>query len=169
MQVYHILCCCSVTKSCPTLRNSVDCSTPVFPVTHHLPKFAQVHILWISDAIQPSHSLSPSSSAFNLSQHQGLFQWVSALHQCGQSPGASAAAPVIPVNIQGWFPWGLAGLISLLSKGFSRVFSSTIVWKHQFFGTWPSLGSNSHVYTWLVEKPQLWLHRPLSAKWCLCF
>ena len=57
-------------------------STPGFPVPHHLPEFAQVHVHWISDSIQPSHSLSsPSPSAFNLSQHQGLFQWAGSLHQ----------------------------------------------------------------------------------------
>ena len=56
-------------------------------------------------------------------------------------------------NIQGWFPLGLTDLISLLSKGLSRVFSSTAVWKHQFFGAQPSLWSNSHIHTWLLEKP----------------
>ena len=74
--------------------------------------------------------------------------WPSA--SSGQSIGASAI--VLPVNIQGWFPLGLTGLISLQSKGFSRVFFSTTVWKHQFFGTQPSLCSNSHTHTWLLEK-----------------
>ena len=60
----------------------MDCSMPNFSVLHHLPEFVQVHVCWISDAIQPSHPLWPSSpSAFNLSQHQGLFQWVSSSHQ----------------------------------------------------------------------------------------
>ena len=77
-------------------------------------------------------------------------------------------APVFPMNLQGWFPLGLTGLISLLSKGFSRVFSNTTVRKHQFFSTQPSAWSNSHIHTWLLEKP-FWLHGPLSAKWCLCF
>ena len=71
-------CYCSVTKSCPTLHDPMDCSTPGFPVPHHLPEFVQVHAHWVSDAIPPSHPLSsPSHSAFNISQHQGLFQWVS--------------------------------------------------------------------------------------------
>ena len=70
--VYY--CCCSATKSCLTLGHSTDCSPPGFSVPHHLPEFAQVHIYWISDAFQPSHPLLLSSpSAFNLSQHQGLF------------------------------------------------------------------------------------------------
>ena len=75
----------------------------------------------------------------------------------GQSIGASASASVCPVNIQGWFPLGLAGLISLLSKGLSRVFSSTTIWKHHFFGPQSSLWFSSHIHTWLLEKPQIYL------------
>ena len=75
-------CCCSVTQSCPTLCYLMDCSMPGLPVPHHLTEFAQVHVHCISDAIQPSHPLTPSSpSALNLSQHQGLFQWLSCSHQ----------------------------------------------------------------------------------------
>ena len=74
-------CSCWVTQSSPTLCNRMDCSMPGLPVPHHLPKFAQVHVHSISDAIQASHSLMPSSSALSLSQHQGLFQWVSCLNQ----------------------------------------------------------------------------------------
>ena len=71
----------SVTQSCPTLCNPMDYSTPCLPV-HELPEFTQTHVLWVSDAIQPSHPLSPpSSAALSLSQHQGLFQWVSSSHQ----------------------------------------------------------------------------------------
>ena len=66
--------------------------------------------------------------------------------------GASASASVLPMNVQGWFPLGLTALISLQSKGFSRVFSSTMIQKHQFFGIQPSLWSNSHIHTWLLEK-----------------
>ena len=72
----------SVAQSCLTLCNPMDCSTPGFLVHHQLPELAQTHVHWVSDAIQPSHPLStPSPSAFNLSQHQGLFQWVSSSHQ----------------------------------------------------------------------------------------
>ena len=71
----------------------------------------------------------------------------------GQSIGASVSPSVLPMNIQSWFPLGLTGLISLLSKGLSRVFSSTTVQKHQFFSTQPFLWSNSHICTWLLEKP----------------
>ena len=71
----------------------------------------------------------------------------------GQSIGVSASASVLPINIQGWFPLGLTGLISLLSKGLPRVFFNIRVQKHQFFSIPPSLWSNSHIHTWLLEKP----------------
>ena len=70
----------------------------------------------------------------------------------GQNIGASVSPSVLPMDIQGWFPLGLTGLISLPSKGLSRVFSSTTVWKRQFFSAPPSLWSNSHIPTWLLEK-----------------
>ena len=73
------------------------------------------------------------------------------------------------MNIQDWYPLGFTGLISLLSKGLSRVFSSTTIWKQQFFSSPPSLWFNSHIHTWWLEKPQLWLYGPLLAKWYLCF
>ena len=73
---------CLVTQLHPTLCNPMDCSTPSFPVLHHLPEFAHIHIHWVSDAIQPSHALlSPSPPVLNLSQCQGLFQWVGSSHQ----------------------------------------------------------------------------------------
>ena len=82
----------------------------------------------------------------------------------GLNIGVSASAPVLPVNIQDWFPFGWTGWISLPSKGLSRVFSNTTVQKHQFFVTQLSLYSNSHIYTWLMEKPLLWLDGLLLAK-----
>ena len=100
----------------------------------------------------------PASGSFPVS-------WFST--SVGQSTGASAS--VLPTNIQDWFPLGWTGLISLLSKGLSRVFSNTTVQKHQFIGTQPSLWSKSHSHTWLLVKSQLWLYTLLSAKWCLCF
>ena len=72
----------SVAQSCPTLCDHMNRSTPDLPVHHQLPEFTQTHVHWVGDAIHPSHSLlSPSPPAFNLSQHQGLFKWVSSLHQ----------------------------------------------------------------------------------------
>ena len=137
----------SVAQSCPTLF-----STPGLPVYHQLLKSTQTHVHWVGDAIQPSHPLSsPSPPTFHLSQHQGLFQCVGSLHQVGQSIGASASPSVLSRNIQGWFPLGFPGLISLLPKGLSRVFSNTTIQKHQFFSTQPSLWFNSHIHTWLLE------------------
>ena len=100
----------SVPQSCPTFCDPMDCSTPGFLVQHQLLELTQTHVHPVSDAIQPSHSLSsPSPLAFDLSQHQ--------------------------------------------------VFSNTTVEKHQFFGTQSSFLSNSHIHTWLLEKPLLWLDR----------
>ena len=120
---FLICCYCSVAKSCSTLCHPMNCSTSGFPVLHYLPESAQTYVHWICDAIQPSHPLStPSSPAFNLSQHKGLFKWVTS--SGGQSIGASASASVLPVNIQDWFPLGWTGRISLQPKGLSRVYSN---------------------------------------------
>ena len=117
----------SVTQSCLTLCDPMDCSMRGLPVLHHLLEPAQTHDYWVSDAIQPSHPLSsPSPPAFSLSQHQHLFQWVSSSHQ---SIGVSASTSVLPVNIQDWFILGWTGWISLQSKGLSRVFSNTTAQK----------------------------------------
>ena len=100
----------------------------------------------ISDAIQPSHPLSsPSPHAFNLSQHQGFFLWVSFFASGGQRIGASASSSVLPMKIQGWLPLGLTGLISLQSKGLSRVFSNTRVQRHKFSGSQNSPLNNSFI------------------------
>ena len=144
-------CCCLVAKSCPALWDPMDFSMPGFPVLHCLPELAQIHVHWVGDAIQPSHLLSsPSPPALNLSQHQDLFLWVSSSLQVAKVLELSAS--VLPVNIQGWFPLELTDLI-FLSKGLSRVFSRTTIWKHQFFGAQPFLWSKSHICTWLLEKP----------------
>ena len=95
----------SVTQSCPTLGNPMNCSTPGLSVHHQLPEFTQTHAHQVGDAIQPSHPLSSPSPAFNLSQHQGLFKWIFA--SGGQSIGVSASTSVLPVNIQDWFLLGL--------------------------------------------------------------
>ena len=131
--VFHF----AVSKPCPTLCDPRDCSTPGFPVLHHLPELAQTHVLCVGDSIQPSHPLSPSSPpALSLSQNQGLFQFFTS---GGQSIGVSASTSVLPMNTQdksslGWTCW-----ISLQSKGLSRVFPNTTFQKHQFFGTQLSL------------------------------
>ena len=125
MAVYCCYCCCSVTKSRLTICDPMNGSTPGFPVLHPLPEFAQTHVHWVSDAIQPSHPVAPFSF------------WLQSFPASGSFPmsqlfTSSALASVLPMNIQSWFPLGLTGLI-LLSKGLSRTFSSTTVWKHQFY------------------------------------
>ena len=130
----------------------MDCSTPGFLVLPHLLERAQTHVHWVNDAIQPSCPLSSPSPALSLSQHQGLFQLVGSSHQVTKVIGASASASVLPMNIQGWFPLGLTGLISLKSNRLSRVFSNTTIQNHQFCCAQPSLWSNSHFYTWLLKK-----------------
>ena len=140
-------------------------STPGFPVFHSHPEFAQTHVHWVNDALQPSQPLPPASPlALHLSHPQGLFQWV--ISSCQM-------ARVLELkfqhqSFQGWFPLGLTGLISLQFKGLSRVFSSTTVWKHQFFSAQPFLWSNFHILTcgW---KNHSFDYTDLSAKWCLRF
>ena len=92
----------------------------------------------------------PASGSFPMSQFSA---------SGGQSIGASASTSVLPMDIQDWSPLGLTGLISLMSKGLSRVFSNTSVRKHQFFSSQPSLWSSSHIHIWLLEKSQLWVYR----------
>ena len=157
----YCICHCSVTKSCPTLCGTMNCNTPGFHILHYLLVFAQTHVHWMSDAIQPSHPLSsPSLPAFTLSLHDALpilpsnhlilchplssclqsfpasgsFPMSCLLASGGQSIGASASTSVLLMNIQGLFPLGLTGLISLQFKGLSRVFYSTTIWKRQFLG-----------------------------------
>ena len=107
-----------------------------------------------------SSSVVPFSSCLQSFSASGSFPISQFFASGGQSIGVSAD---LPMNIQGWSPLGWTDLISLQSKGFSRVFSNTAVRKHQFFDVQPSLWSNSHIHTWLLEKPSLWLDRPLSV------
>ena len=97
----------------------------------------------------------PASESFPMSQ---LFAWG------GQSIRVSASTSLLPMNTQDWFPLGLTHLISLQSKEFSRVFSSTTIRQHQFFSTQLSLWINFHIHTWPLEKPQPWLDGPLLTK-----
>ena len=132
----------------------MNCSIPGFSVFYYLLEFAQTHVHWNGDAIQPSHPLlSLFSYCLQSFLVSGSFPISQLFASGGQSIGASASASVLPMNIQDWFPIELTGLISLQSKGLSRVFSRSTVWKYQFFGAQPSLWSNSHIRTWLLEKP----------------
>ena len=105
-----------------------------------------------------SFTASPFSLRLQSFPISGSFPMSQLFTSGGQSTGASAL--VLPMNIQNWFPLEVTGLISLLSEGLSRVFFSTTVQKHQFFNTQLSLYSNSHIHTWLLEKPYLWLYKP---------
>ena len=114
--VFEQICCFpSVAQSCPTLCDPMDCSTPGFPVHHHLPELAQTHVHWVSDAIQPSHPLpSPSPPAFNQSfPASGSYPVNQFFVSGGHIVGASASALAFPMNIQGWLPFGLTGLTRL--------------------------------------------------------
>ena len=149
--IIAINCCCSVTRSCLTL---------------------QAYGLWHTRLPSPSPSAGVCSNSCPLisdaSNH--LILWTPSPPSCLQSFPASGSFPMsqffasgdqrirasvslLPMTIQDWFPLGLTGLISLLSKGPSRVFSSSTVQKHQFFEIQPFLWSNSHIHTWLLEKP----------------
>ena len=146
-------CCFSIVQSCLTLCSPMECSTPDFPVLHHLLDLAQTHVHQIGDTIQPSHPLSfPSPPAFNLSQHQGLFKWVSSFQQVAkvlelQFQHQSFQWILRADFVYNWLVW------SPCCSRDSQEFSSTTVQKHQFFGTLPSLWSSSHIHTWLLEKP----------------
>ena len=140
--------------SCVQLCDLMDYSMPGLPVHHQLLEFTQTHVHWVGDVLQPSHLLSsPSPSTFNLSQHQGLFKWVSSSHQMAKVLQFQLQHQSFQWIFRTDFPLGWTGRVSLQSKGLSRVFSNTTVQKHQFFSTQLSLQSNSHIHTWLLEIP----------------
>ena len=123
----------------------LPCPSPSRRVCSNSPLIQWCHPTISSSTVLFSCCLQsfPASGSFPMSQ---LFA------SSSQSIGASASASVLPMNIQGWFPLGLTGLISFQSKGLSRVFSSTTIWKHLFFSVQPSLWSNSHICAWLLER-----------------
>ena len=103
---------CSVSQWCPTLCNPMDCNMPSFPVHHQLLELAQTHVHRIGDAMQPSHPLSfPFPPAFNFSQHQGLFQWVSPWHQVAKVLELQLQHQSFQWIFRGWFPLGWTGFI----------------------------------------------------------
>ena len=116
----------SVAQPYPNLCYPMDCSTPGFPVQHQLLELAQTHVHWVSDTIQPSYPVFPFS-CLQFSPASGSFPMSQFFASGGQSTGVSTSASVLSVNIQDWFPLGLTSLISLWSKGLSRVFSNTTV------------------------------------------
>ena len=141
--------------SCSVMSNSLwphglqharlPCPSPSPGVCSNLCPLSQwLHPTISSSAVAFSfcHLSFPASGSFTMSWH---------FASGGQSIGASAS--VLPMNILCWFPLELTGWISLQSMGLSRIFCSTTIWKHQFFGTQPFLWSSSHIHTWLLEKP----------------
>ena len=153
--------CCWVTRSCPTLCDPMNQHTRL-----SWPSLSPVLCSNSCPLSQWCHPTTlPSVAPFILPSESFPVNWL--FVSGGQSFGASAS--VLPMNIQCWYLLGLTGLISLLSKGHSRVLSSSTIWKHQFFSTQPFIWSNFHIHTWLLEKPYFWLYGPLSAKWRLCF
>ena len=118
-------------------------------ISQSLPKFIPLN-WWCHSTIS---SCLPLYLLLSIFPTLRVFSNEPALHIRWPKYWASASASVRPMSIQGWFPLGLTGLITLLSRGLSRFFSSTTVQKHQFFGAHLSLWSKSHIHTWLLEKP----------------
>ena len=145
-------CSCSDAQSRPTLCNPMDYSMPGFPVlpiSWSLLKLMSIESMTLSNHLILCHPLLLLSSIFPGIR---VLSKESALRISLPKYGASASASVLPMNIQDWFSLEWTGLISLQSKGLSRVFSNTTVQKHQFFGAQPSSQSNSHIHTWLLGK-----------------
>ena len=141
---------------CPSLSPRVcSNSCPLSPWCHPTISSSVTHFSFCPLSFQVSGSLAVIQLFTSGSQNIGAW--------------ASASSSVLAMNVQSWLPLGLTDLIPLLSKRLSRVLSSTTVKKHQFFVAQPSLWSNSHIHTWLLEKSRLGLHRPLSVKWPLLF
>ena len=143
-------CCFSVADSCPTLCGHMDCSMPSFPVRNYLLEFAQTHVNWVSNAIQPSLVPFSCPQSFPASRSFPVSQF---FPSGGQSSGASASALVLLMTIQDWYPLGLTGLISLLSKVLSRALQhhnskASILWyspfvtvqiSHLYMTTWKTI------------------------------
>ena len=153
----------SATQLCLTLWDPMDCSTPGCLVHHQLLELAQTHVHWVSDAIQPSHSLSsPSPPSFNLSQHQGLFQWINSLHQMTKywsfsftiSP-SSEYSGLISFRINWLDLPAVQGTLKNLLQHHSP--KASILQCSAFFIV------QRYIHTWLLGKPKLWLDGPLLA------
>ena len=147
----------------------MNCSTPGFSDLHCLPEFAQTHVYWVSEAIQPSHPLSPLLLLPSVFPSIRVFSNESV--NCIRWPKYwTFSFSIGPSHEYS----GLTSLIFLLSKELSRVFSSTTVWKHQFFDAQPSLCSSSHIHTWLLEKHSImWMYLshftyPFYCLWVFC-
>ena len=154
----------SITQSCPTLCNTMDCSMPGFHVHHQLLEPAQTHVHWVGDAVQPSPSvLSPSPPAFHPSQHQGLFKWVSSSHQVANVlkfhfsiNSSNEYSGLISFKIDWMDILAVQGTLKSLLQYHSS--KASILWCSAFF-----IVQFWHPYM-TMEKQYLWLDGPLSAK-----
>ena len=154
-------CCCSVTQLHPTLCDPLDCSTSGFLVLHYLPEFAQTHVHWVDDAIQPSHPLSPPSPpAINISQCQDLFQWVGSSYQ---------VAKVLKLRLRHQsFQW--IGLISFRIDWFDILAVHRTLKSLLQHHSWKALGrkifncmlGNTEKSYWVYEE-EIWLWKALKT------
>ena len=154
----------SLTQSCPTLCDPVDCSALSFSVHHQL---LELKLMSIQSVTPSNHlilycpllfmpSIFPSIRGF-FNESALHIKWPKYWSFCFSISPSNGYSELIL-----WFDLSVV-------KGILKVFSSTTIQKHQFFGAQPFLLSSSHIYTWQLEKPYLWPYRPLLAKWCLCF
>ena len=146
--VIQDICCCSVAQSCPTLCNPMDCSKPGFPVFYCL--WSLFKLMSIESEMPSNHLTLCRPLLLLPSVFPSIRVFSSELALCIRWPKYwSFSFSISPSDEYSgkWFPLGLTGLISLMSKGLSRVSSSTTIWKHQFFSTQPFLRSNSHICT----------------------
>ena len=149
--IVWLLCCCSVAQSCPTLCDPMDYSMSGFPVHPHLPELAKLMFI---ETVMPSNHLvfhRPLLLLPSILPSIRVFSNESALRIRWPKYWSFSFSIVLPVNVQDWFSLGLTAWISLQTKGLSRVFSSTTAQQHQFFGTQPSLWTNSHIWTGLLS------------------
>ena len=144
---------------------TVECQDPLSStISQSSPKFTSTELVMLSNHLNLCCTLLLLPSIFpSIRVFSSELTFASGCQRIG------ASASILPMNIQGWFPLGLTDLISLQPKKLSRVSSTTIIQMNQFFSTQSSLWFNAHICIWLLEKPQLWLCRTLSGKWCLCF
>ena len=149
----YFLCCCSVTKLCPTLWDLMNCSTPGFPVLHYLPEFAQTHVYWVSDAIKLSHPLFPLLLLPSVFPSIRVFsnelalpiRWLKYWSFNFSISPSNEYSGLISFRIDWLDLLAVQGALNSLLQHHSL--------KHQFFSTQSSLQSNSHIHTWLLEKP----------------
>ena len=145
------------------LCDPMDCSTPGLPAPHHFLEFAK--FMFIASVVPSSHLILWCPLLLLPSSFPSIRDFSNESSMCIKRPKywhfSFSISP--SMNIQGWFPLRLTGLIPLLSKGLTGVFSSTTVWRHQFFGILPSLKSSSHNFMWQLGRPQPWLDGYLAA------